>query len=100
MADSIGPGSELLCVKSSPEKSFPQPVIGNTYTCDEVVNQRRGIPCPYDGCGTVGFVIRGLSEMPHGYRVLYCPNFFVPAGRRGAFDHLLVTEDVRELEDA
>lgn len=89
----IGPGTMLVCVTDA---MSPYGVHrGRIYECDHLEGGYNSCGrCGYDGDG---IILVGIPKpIQNGDYLLWCPCGFVPAGRRGDFAHLLVSEPVKE----
>ncbi len=85
----IGPGTMLCCVD---DHGSDLVTVGRTYECT-VVGPGKCTACG-EGTGVQ------IAEVPLPPWEGFCARQFVPAGRRGMFDHLLKTEPVKETQDA
>lgn len=86
----IGPGSMLLCVRN--DKASEKLVVGTVYECAAVLPGT----CR-NGCETLLDIVGvGCLGEDASYRYWPCSCYFVPAGRKGQFDHLLTAQPKRE----
>jgi hypothetical protein len=90
----IGPGTILVATKWYEPPNRPwwwntlHPLtVGALYTCNEVHTDAGLSPCPWDGCGQVGYKLREITRK-------YCPNLFHPLNDG---DTSLVKDTVHDL---
>jgi hypothetical protein len=75
----VAPGTPLICREWTQRcaelvwDDRHKLTAGALYICEDV-REGKGGKCPYDGCGTVGYVIRGKGPLR------FCPNLFQPLG--------------------
>lgn len=86
MAEAIGPGTMLVCVKfSRPFEGDNGPTcgdltVGAIYRCRKVhtVQDIDVYPCPWDGCGAEAFLLEDRFCDCFNMWLPYCPNLFRP----------------------
>lgn len=92
MGGAIGPGTLLLCVDGAEHNGL---FAGRIYECVDLAPAFQA--CCRDGCADPGVYMAGAvaRRAPNPSPLdSFCPNRFVPAGRRGDFAKHLVTEPI------